>query len=163
MSDKKPNKEKVLSELMFELEKGSDRATCLAKIVKKWQISTRTFDRHWKNANERYLERQNLTNKKLLDTKLAKESEALELAINNKNEHAKKMFEEIERLSTITAGKNVKVGGELIVATFTDEIRAKAEIRAIRKQIGDWYGFNAPKKQEVKVEQTGVDFFTVEQ
>ena len=96
-----------------------------------------------------YSEYLNLQNNKLSDQTIESEKEALKLALNDKNEHAQKLVNEIERLQDIKAGKALKVGSTVLIATFQDEIRAKAEIRAIRKQIGDWYGFNSPTKSEI--------------
>lgn len=54
----KPNKENIVTEILILLESGISRRDCLAKIVKKWQMSDRTFDRHWKVANEQHAETQ---------------------------------------------------------------------------------------------------------
>lgn len=85
-------------------------------------------------------------NERLENSSIEIEIDALKTSLKDKDTHAKELLKQIERLETITAGKAVKVGNGVIVATFSDEMRAKAEIRAIRKQIGDWYGFNAPKQ-----------------
>ena len=62
--------------ILDELDnKNVDRAVVLAKFVKKWQVSDRTFDRYWKTANERHteavraleLERQGLLSESLKD------------------------------------------------------------------------------------------------
>ena len=96
-----------------------------------------------------YSEYLNMQNERLANEMIEKEKEALKLTIKDKNEHAQKLVNEIERLQEIRAGKALKVGSTVLIATFQDEIRAKAEIRAILKQIGDWYGFNAPTKSEI--------------
>ncbi len=54
----KPNKENIVTEILLMLESGTVRHACLAKVAKKWQISVRTFDRHWKTANEKHAETQ---------------------------------------------------------------------------------------------------------
>lgn len=117
MGDKKPNKEKVLSELMFELEKGSDRAACLAKIVKKWQISTRTFDRHWKTANEAYKQRQESIQKTLT----AKSTEA---AIKRQNEAILTKEERMVIASKIARGEGWRVGKNVLAPSAGDRLRA---------------------------------------
>lgn len=48
----KPNKDNIITEILLMLESGTGRKPCLSKIVSKWQISDRTFDRYWKSANE---------------------------------------------------------------------------------------------------------------
>lgn len=55
----KPNKENIVTEMLILLESGISRADCLAKIVAKWQMSVRTFDRYWKTAQEQHAETQN--------------------------------------------------------------------------------------------------------
>lgn len=54
----KPNKDNIITEILLMLESGTGRKQCLSKIVSKWQISDRTFDRYWKSANEVHGENQ---------------------------------------------------------------------------------------------------------
>src|SRR5689334_18583165 len=42
------NKLKIIDEIVALLKQGKKRGEILSKVVKKWQISTRTFDRHFK-------------------------------------------------------------------------------------------------------------------
>lgn len=52
----KADKETIISEILIELNGVSNsRAEILSKIVKKWQMSDRTFDRIWKIAQERHI------------------------------------------------------------------------------------------------------------
>lgn len=62
------------------------------------------------------------------------------------------MRETISELEKVKIGA-VKVAGQILITTQADVIKAKneirahySEIRAILKQIGEWYGFNAPKQ-----------------
>lgn len=41
----------IIDFILAELDLGRARASVLSKVVKKWQMSDRTFDRHWKKAN----------------------------------------------------------------------------------------------------------------
>src|SRR5690554_2615159 len=68
-------------------------------------------------------------NERLENSSIEIEIDALKTSLKDKDTHAKELLKQIERLETITAGKAVKVGNEIIVATFSDEMRAKAEIR----------------------------------
>lgn len=140
----KISKEKGIELILLELEKGKDRASTLAMFSENWQTATRTFDRWWKDANVEYKERQAKTSAILMKAKIENEKELLKTALNDKNSQAKEMALQIEELKQIKAGKALKIGSEIIIATFSDEIRAKGEIRQITKMIGDWYGFNAP-------------------
>jgi len=46
--------ETYISFIVDELRKGNiNRENILSNFVEKWQTSSRTFDRHWKTANER--------------------------------------------------------------------------------------------------------------
>ncbi len=91
-------------------------------------------------------------NEKAIAESAEQNSEAIANLVGDKNKHAQELLEDIERLKQITTGKALKVANQLIIATFTDELRAKGEIRAIRKQIGEWYGFNTPKQINQKTQ-----------
>lgn len=142
----RPNKEKCISELVLELEKGLKRKDCLGKYGKMWKISRTTFDRYWTEANKRFLEAHEAVQEKIQSKKEKAALEKFEKLYLDKNKHTEELISDIERLSEIKAGKALKVGDQIIVASFADELRAKAEIRNIRTQIGKWYGFEAPKK-----------------
>lgn len=51
-------KENIITEILVLLESGITRKDCLPKIVNRWQISDRTFDRYWKTALENHAETQ---------------------------------------------------------------------------------------------------------
>jgi len=140
----KISKEKGIELILLELEKGKDRATTLAMFSENWQTATRTFDRWWKEANIKHKDRQAKTSAILMEAKIENEKELLKTALNDKNSQAKEIALQIEELKKIKAGKALKIGSEVIIATFSDEIRAKGEIRQMVKMLGDWYGFNAP-------------------
>ena len=143
---KKISKQKAIEVILSELEKGTTYSDCLSVYVSKWHVTDRTFVRYWKEANKVYSEKQETMRNAVTDIDTQKAREALKKALNDKDKHAEDLLKQIERLESIVAGKAVKVGNEIIVATFSDERGAKAEIRAIKKLIGDWYGFNAPKQ-----------------
>lgn len=142
----RPNKEKCISEILLELEKGSERGRVVSKYSKRFQKSERTIDTYIKEAKKRIEESNEAIQEKIQSTKEAAALEKFEKLYLDKNKHTEELIADIDRLSEIKAGKALQVGGQLIVATFADELRAKAEIRNIRTQIGKWYGFEAPKK-----------------
>lgn len=148
MTKNQIREKKSIELILKELDKGTTFTYCLRLINTKWDLSRSTFARYWKKANAEYDKRQQSIREALTEEYTAKEKEALELALSDKNKHAQDLVNQIKRLSEITAGKSVKVGDTLITATWETEIRAKAEIRAILKQLGDWYGFNAPAKTD---------------
>ena len=52
--------ETYISFIIDQLKTGNvERGKVLATFGKKWQTGTRSFDRYWKEANERHLEAQN--------------------------------------------------------------------------------------------------------
>lgn len=152
---KEPKKNRISEEqfkklLIKELAKKDSKANLKTNFFQllqtKYSIDkTRALRLH----DKYYSEYQNLENNELEAQTIEAEKEALKTALNDKNEHAQKLIDEIEQLKLIIAGRNIRVGDTIIVATFQDEIRAKAEIRAIRTQIGKWYGFEAPIKNEL--------------
>lgn len=142
----RPNKEKCISELILELEKGTERGQIVSKYSKKFQKSERTIDTYIKEAKKKINQSNKAIQEKIQETKEKTALEKFEKQYLDKNKHTEELIADIDRLSDIKAGKALQVGGQLIVATFADELRAKAEIRNIRTQIGKWYGFEAPKK-----------------
>ena len=51
----KPNKESIITDILIELNGvNNQRGEVLAKVGNKWQLSERTFDRIWKDANSRH-------------------------------------------------------------------------------------------------------------
>lgn len=144
------NKETVILAMMTELERGTTRNKAMAIIGKKWQLATRTFDRYWKTAQERHEKAVSARQQELAEVSTQAEKERLKQAINDKDTHARALLDRIQDLEKIVAGRSVKVGNTIITATYSDEIRAKGEIRAILKQIGEWYGFEAPKQIDIQ-------------
>jgi hypothetical protein len=82
----KSNKQVIVDFIVSRLEKGEQRATILAKVVKKWQSSVRTFDRLLKIANEQYSNRLHLASKAADDTYVAMKAEAAKEAVMSKQE-----------------------------------------------------------------------------
>ncbi len=50
----KANKQKIIDEILLELEAGKTHKEVLALNGYKWQLSKRTFQRYWNDANELY-------------------------------------------------------------------------------------------------------------
>lgn len=149
----KANKEDIILDMIIELERGTTRKDCLAKNGEEWRISPRTFDRYWKTAQERHTQAVQSRQQQVTDLITESKIETIKTALEDKEAHALELLEYIKQLEKIKAGKTIQVGqGEnmmMISATHADEIRAIAEIRAIKKQIGDWFGFNAPQKVDI--------------
>ena len=50
----KISKQKAIELILVELDKGSTYSDCLNLIGPKWSLSTTTFKRYWKEANQTY-------------------------------------------------------------------------------------------------------------
>lgn len=131
----KPNKENIITDILIELEKGIERGEALAKVGKKWQISPRTFDRHWKTANERYSGSQEATQKALSEQRTEIEKERLKKAILSKDEA-------LMILSKIGNGTATKVDGNILVPSFNERTNAI-------KTMAEFQGWKAPTKIDI--------------
>ena len=99
--------ETYISFIIDQLKSGNvERGKVLANFGKKWQTGTRSFDRYWKEANERYLEAQNKLQKEKESIYIDAEKEALKRNILQKHEA-------LEILSKIAKGTAKKVNDVL--------------------------------------------------
>lgn len=144
----KPNKEKVIGDIVLELEQGAERGKVLAKFGKKWQISDRTFDRYWKTANSRYLERQQVIQKQLEIDSVQAAQDRLKKAILTKEER-------MEIASKIAKGEAWKVGSTVIAPTAGDRIKAMDYLSKID---GDY----ATVKQDITTKGESLNDTTLE-
>lgn len=131
----KPNKENIITDILVQLEKGIERGKALATIGKKWQTSQRTFDRHWKTANERYAGNQEATQKALAEQRTDIEKERLKKAILSKDDA-------LAILSKIGTGNATKIDGAILVPTFNERTNAI-------KTMADLQGWKAPTKTDI--------------
>lgn len=144
----KPNKENIVTDILVELEKGVERGKALAKIVKKWQISARTFDRHWKTANERHLFKQQDKQIVLAEVSLESDKERFKTAILSKEQsleilsqialsdlkkdsdriNAVKTMADIEGWkSPLKTENNISINNNVDVSQLSDEVLAELE------------------------------------
>lgn len=49
-----PTKQKIIDEIIIEIESGKSYSDALAVNGGKWRLALRTFDRYWSEANEQY-------------------------------------------------------------------------------------------------------------
>ena len=103
--------ETYISFIIDQLKTGNvERGKVLATFGKKWQTGTRSFDRYWKEANERHLEAQNKLQKEKDSIYIDAEKEALKRNILQKHEA-------LEILSKIAKGTAKKVNEQIIIPT----------------------------------------------
>lgn len=127
------NKENIITDILIELEKGIGRGACLAIIGKKWQTSDRTFDRHWKIANERHKESQQGIQKFIEEVSTVATIERLKTAILKK--------EEALEILTKIATTETKL-------TAFGQVSAKSEQISAIKTIAELEGWNEPVKPD---------------
>jgi len=124
----KASKQNIITDLLLELEKGTERGKALAKVGKKWQLSNRTFDRHWKVAQEQYKLRSQEIEKELLKQSTEAEKERLKDAILSKNETM-----------------------EILTKVIQSELEKTADRISAAKTMADLNGWNAPAETKTTI------------
>ena len=90
----KADKEKIVLEMLAELENGAKYSQVLALNGTKWHLSKRTFVRYWNEVNERYSNRQNTANQKSNEAYVeAKVRAVVEGAVMSQIERQEKLSE----------------------------------------------------------------------
>lgn len=119
------------------LEKGEQRATILAKVVKKWQISSRTFDRLLQTASQQHTATQ---------ASIKKAKAAIDI-LNGVEERTRQIADVTERKEILTKivrgqiplSKPMVVKGKLkMVKTVPDWMDRKAAIAELNKMDGSY-------------------------
>jgi len=82
----KADKQIIIDFIIKGIEEGKPRGTLLSTTVKKWQMSDRTFDRHWKIANAQHVIRQEALKKELAEVDKQAAIEARKRAIMSAEE-----------------------------------------------------------------------------
>ena len=80
-----PNKEQIITFILAELEKGTNRVDVFSQVAEKWSVASRTFDRFWKTAKDRHERRQQETQRQIADISTSDVIEGLEEAVISKN------------------------------------------------------------------------------
>jgi hypothetical protein len=127
----------VIDFMLSCLENGESRENILAKVVKKWQISTRTFDRRLKIANEihnkRHKAASDAANKAYIATK---ENAAIEAVMSA--QERKEVLTKIGR-GEIPLTKPMVVDGAVeLIPVVPDWMDRRAAIAELNKMEGDY-------------------------
>ncbi len=154
----KVNRQVIVDFVVSELEKGFDRAKIMAKVAKKWQIPTRTFDRYMKSAVDQHREKQNIIKyeKMKVDISLAVEARKSEiLTVNERKEYLSKVVKgEVEIII-----KEVRWHAEekrfitIPIVTLPAHPTRIAAIAELNKMEGDY----APIKQDIGIRKLGAE------
>ena len=145
----KSSKQIVVDFIVSELKLGKERGEVLAKVVKKWQTTTRTFDRYFKDAKQQHTQAANL-----IKDKVAKDSTIK--ALEAEKQQIMTVIERKKYLEGIVSG-TIKVKQPFVMKDKIVEYMAEANhnermkaIAELNKMEGDY----APTKSETNV--TGV-------
>lgn len=133
----KPNKQVQIDFIIACLKLGQDRGKILTKVVKKWQMSDRSFDRLLKQAKSEY---------SALQRKLKKAKDQLDLD-NGIKQHKKLIADANERKEILTKilrgqiplGKPMVVDGVIqTVVVVPDWMDRKNAIAELNKMEGEY-------------------------
>lgn len=133
----KPNKEKIITEILISLEKGMNFTDCFKLIQTNSNLVRSTFASYWKKANERYLASQQDIQRTLAEQSKQAEVDRLKKAILNKDDA-------LEILTAI-ANEQLKIGA-------AGEVSAKTEQISAIKTIAELQGWNAPTEINTQIE-----------
>lgn len=146
----KPDKQIIIDAIIKGIEQGKDRAKLLATFGKERQLSQRTFDRHWKTAQEQHIDRQQALKERLTKVDEQAAIEARKKAIMTADERKEYLTKLVN--GEIKAKRPFVIGGKIMEyqeePTHSDRIKAIAELN---KMDGDY----APVKSNVVISKVG--------
>jgi len=138
-----PNKEKIVEDILAELDFGAERQECLDMVVEKWRVSSRTFDRYWLEASTRLQARHERTQKALDEVYIEGKKEALKKAILSKHERQ----ELLTKLATgeILSWRETATEAGIQKLYYYSAAEVKQHIAELNKMDGDY----APTKKDI--------------
>lgn len=129
--------------ILDEMKRGNvERKTIMAKFVKKWQASERTFDRVWKVAQQKHAERANLARQK-------------------KDEQYIEMASKVEIGAIIDKARRMQIASEIAEGTVRDGSGKEPDFNARLKAL-DYLAKVEGDYAPVKSELTGKDGKAIE-
>jgi hypothetical protein len=125
----------------------------MSLFVTKFQVTERTFARHWVNANEVYKERRSLINEVKFNETIIAEKEAVKSIIKSKIERLEIYQKEIENcIKELSHGftEETKSNGELITRplTISEKSLLRKTIKDLQSEISKIEGDYAITKVE---------------
>lgn len=129
----KPNKEAYIDFILNELNKGNVQYNSISSLFcSNFQVTTRSFNKYWKIANERYKQARQAINEAKADAIATEEVNAAKTAVLNR-------LEAIAILTKIAKGTAKRVDGNVLIPSYNDQRMA---IETIIKM----EGWSAPSK-----------------
>jgi hypothetical protein len=112
------NKQTYNDFIINELNKGNVKYNdvCSA-FCSKFQLSERSFNKYWKQANYTHSTQRETINKERLSTSISTEKEAIKTLILDK-------IKRMQIAEEIALGKPKKIEGQIIMPTFADRLKA---------------------------------------
>ena len=142
--------ETYISFIIDQLQSGNvERGKVLATFGKKWQTGVRSFDRYWKEANERHIEAQNTLQKVKDDIYIEAEKEALKNGLKSKLQRQLELQEMLEPDYMTSEIVGIANG----VPVWADRPLTPMEKKHIHAELSKMDGSYAP----AKVAQTDTD------
>lgn len=139
----KPNKQIIVNDILLEMEVGISYSECLELNKANWGLAPTTFDRYWKEAQNRFkallVERDKLANERALKF----EQEAIDRKILTKLERQ----ELLSKMATgeILAWREVVTEEGVQRLYYYSAAEAKQNIAELNKMDGDY----APIKKDI--------------
>lgn len=131
-------KETYISFIKDHFRKGNvDRAKILSKFVQKWEVSSKTFDRHLKIAQEDYNNELRAIENQKTEANKDSQKEAAKRAILTKHEALEILSKQARGI-----GKKNPETGEILVPSFQDQRGAIERMSKIE-------GWDAPAKTAI--------------
>ena len=135
--------EAYISFIIDQLQSGNvERGKVLAIFGKKWQTGVRSFDRYWKEANERHIEGQNKLQKEKESIYIEAEKEAFKIGLKSKHE---RMLELQAMLSPDYRVQEV-AGIANGMPIWVDRPLQPNEVKGIHAELSKMAGEYAPSK-----------------
>lgn len=132
------NKQTYIDFIVNELNKGNVQYKDVCSVFcSKFQLSERTFNSYWKNANVAFSKQREAINKEKLIATIDQEKKEVKRAIIDK-------FEALEILSDIAKGKAKRIEGQIVMPSPSEQRQAIDSIAKIQ-------GWNSPIENELKV------------
>jgi len=141
-----PNKEKIVNEMLVQIEAGKLYNEVLKLNATKWCLSVRTFARYWKAAQQQYADR-------LAAIKKEQAIQSTQAALNRNSEAIASKQERMEAVTRVLRGQS-RIAGKRTIYPTEDQIIKAAEY--LSKIEGDY----APEKREVTEKSTPIFSFS---